>query len=235
MGKVICRIKSHPVPEGFSECGGNVGQIVGMKTLGTDECIAEAVKDAYVLGKPNYIRAHVEGILKSMIDHIGRDANGRKIDGYFSFIPYLKGRIEKITEGVDPARNYVKVVARALKEMKIDTSGWTFVIEGTEGNLRIFNISTGESANVVTVGKTIIVTGNNVTLSEDDTIDWSVPGTAKAGTFAVSTMTSDATTITINDTLASLNDPAYDGMAILFSFEINGRRATKSAILHVAG
>jgi len=233
MGTVICKIAAHPVPEAFSECGGMVGQITGNRTLGTDEVIAEAIRDGHVIGQPAYVKGHLVGVLKSMIDHISLDGNGRKIDGYFSFIPYLRGRIEDVAKGVDKERNYVEVVARALKEMKIDTSGWTFVIEGSEGSLRIYNVSTGEEENVIRVGEAITVTGSGLTMSAGDTVDWSVVGTTKSGTFAASSVTSDATTIVINDTLSQLATSEYDGKTLVLTFHIGGKKAAKAATLRV--
>lgn len=228
---IVCRINAHPVPEGFSECGGLVGQITGNKTLGTDEVIAEAIRDSYVNGQPGYIKSNITNVMRSMIDHISLDGNGRKIDGYFSFIPYLKGRIEDIARGIDPESNYVKVIARALKEMKIDTSDWTFVIEGAEGNLRVFNLSTGEELNVVRIGEPIVATGLNLRLGEGDTIDWSVAGTEKSGTFAADSIASDATTITVSDPLEEISGPEYNGMSLVLTFRIGGKKAVKSAVI----
>jgi len=231
MGTIVCKIAAHPVPEAFSECGGLVGQISGNKTLGTDEVIAEAIRDGHVMGQPEYVKGHLTGVLKSMIDHISLDGNGRKIDGYFSFVPYLRGRIEDIAGGVDKEKNYVEVVARALKEMKIDTSGWTFVIESGEGSLHIYNISTGEVEGVVRVGNAITVTGSGTTMGTGDSIAWTVPGTSKGGTFAAANITSDATTIVINDQLSELASSEYDGKTIVLTFHVGGKKAVKSAVL----
>lgn len=215
--------------------GRNVAQIIDTKGLNHDETVKEAIDYGYVVGKAEVVSGIAKGTLKAMKDGVEKDGNGRKIDEYFSLQPSIRGRLEDPTDPVTQGKVVVELIARALKQLKIDTSDWTILIEGSNGAFSINVVSTGEKSGEVLVGEDIHLNGIGLILGENDSVSWKVLETEVEGTIAASKLTSDWTRITATgDALAELNDPANNGKTIVFTVKINGKRAVKTAILKVA-
>ena len=211
-----------------------VGNIVNPKTLGNDETIKEAIQYNYVIGQPEQIGYNAKGVLKSMIKGISKDADGRKIDEFFSVQPTIKGKGDDITDDIDKSKIAVLAKARALKKLKLDTSDWNVMIEGTSGALAINGISTGEESGQIVIGEDVGINGFGLKLGEGDTISWSVPEAGKSGVVAAAKLTSDMTRITIDgDALEELDDSAYNGMQIIWTLKIGTCRGVKSALIVV--
>lgn len=215
--------------------GKNVAQIIDTKGLGNDETIKEAIDQGFVVGKAEVISGIAKGVLKAMKDGVEKDGNGRKIDEYFSLQPSARGRIEDPTDPITSAKIVVELIARALKQLKLDTSDWSILIEGSNGAFSINVVSTGEKSGEVTVGEDVHLNGIGLILDEGDTVSWKVLETGVEGTVAPEKLTSDWSRITVTgDALAELDNPANNGKTIAFMAKINGKRAVKTAILKVA-
>lgn len=216
--------------------GKHVAQIVNPKTIGNDDTIKEAIKGGYVVGKAEGIAGMVKSVMKAMKEGVEKDGNGRKIDEYFSLQPYAYGKLDDPTDNLDPKKIVIELVARALKKLKLDTSDWTILIEGSNGAFSINVVSTGEKSGEVVVGEEVHINGIGLIVGETDEVSWSVPGTSHAGVVAAEKVSSDYTRITVaGDALAELDDPSLNGQTIVFTAKINGKRAVKSAILKVNG
>ena len=211
-----------------------VGRIDGRKTLSNDETIAEAIDYGYVVGKKELVSQAVKGVLKAMCDGVGKDGNGRKVDALLSLQAYPKGRLDDITDDIDRDRLDVRLVARTLKELRPDTSGWSFIVEGsTDTTLNLTSITTGEQTGVIKVGEAIDLNGFGFTT--DCTVAWAVSGTAKSGTVASEKITCDWTRLTLEgDALAELASSEYHGKTIVFTVRSGSKRARKAAELVVA-
>jgi len=210
-----------------------VGRIMNTKTLDANETIAEALRSGYVVGKPDAIRMAVKGVLKAMIDGISRDGDGRKIDAKFSIQPVANGRLDDICDDIDKSKLTVAAVARALKDLQLDTTGWTIILEGSTGSLRIDTISTGEETGVVKVLEDVAFNGTDLD-SGTATVKWAVLGTTAAGTVAAAKVTADATRLTVTgDALTELNQATYNGKTIVFTVQIGNKKAVKAAVLQV--
>ena len=208
-----------------------VGTIEGQKTLSNDETIAEAIDYGYVVGKKELVSQSVKGVLKAMADGVSKDGNGRKIDEYLSLQAYAKGRLDDITDDIDRDKLDVRLVARALKELKPDVSGWSFIVEGTTtSDMNLTSITTGETVGVIRVGEAVDINGFG--LSADYEVGWKVSETGKSGTVAAAKVTGDWTRLTIaGDALAELNTSEYDGKTIVFTVRNGTKFAKKSAEL----
>ena len=214
--------------------GRRVGQVVDPKGLDNNATIQEAVDYGYVMGKIEQIGYNAKGVLKSMINGISKDGNGRKIDEFFSIQPFTQGHLDDITDDIDRDKISVVAHARALKNLKLDTSDWTITLEGTTGDLTINSISTGETTGVIVVGEDVAINGFGLRLSDGDSVKWSVLGTAKSGTIAAASLSGDMTRLTIDgDALSELDSAEYDGKTIVFTLAIGSNRGVKSAVLKV--
>lgn len=212
-----------------------VPRIVDPKGLGEKETISEALDYGFVLGKPEQIAYNCKGVLKSMVNGVSKDGCGRKIDEFFSLQPYAGGRLDDVTDDIDRSKVSVTVRARALKRLRLDTSDWNVVLEGTTGNLVINAISTGERTGEILVGGAVGVNGFGLRLGEGDTVRWSVPGTDRSGLVPASMVESDMTRLTVaGEALAELNAPEFNGKTIVFDLRVGTNRGIKSAILAVA-
>lgn len=213
-----------------------VGTIVDRKGLDENETLDEALAYGYVVGKKETVKAHVRGVLKALIDGVQKDGNGRKVDGYFTLQPYLKCRLDDVTDELDKSKASVRMTGRALKELAIDTSGWKYVVEGAMGSLVINTITTGETAGEIVLGEAISMNGEELgDYGATSSITWAVLDTEKTGSVPLSKVTADATRITLAaDTLSELTGPTYEGKTIVFTVTIDGKRAIKSAVLRVA-
>jgi len=214
-----------------------VGQIVNAKTLNNDETIQEAIDYAYVVGKKEAIGQTVKGVLKAMSDGVSRDGNGRKINELISLQPFMKGRLEDVTDNVDKSKLNVRLVARALKELAPDTRDWSFTVEGSASStVTVSSITTGEVIGEIVVGENIALNGFGLELGASDTVKWAVTGTAKSGTVAAAKLAGTWTRLTITgDALAELAAAEYNGKIIVFTLTVGGKTVVKSATLRVNG
>ena len=113
--------------------GRRVGHFVDLVTLGSRETLKEALDYGYVTGKESSLATVAEGVFKAMIDGIRKDGNGRKIDDFVSINAFARGSLKDICDELDRANVKVSVRARMLKEFKVDTTQWSFIIEGSTG------------------------------------------------------------------------------------------------------
>ena len=231
MSRVICKVSATQLGDK------TVGRIVGLKTLGDAEIVDEALRKAYVSGQANIILGNFCGVMKSMADSSRRDGNGRKIDSVCSIQPWLKGRLEDPADPLDKSKVKVVLKARALKEMSIDVSDWTFVIEGATGTVVVNAVSTGETVGEIVLGEAVHVTGKELAMGEGDTVSWEIPEDGRHGTVSPTKVTSDATRITLAaDAFSGLvPGPDLDGKTMALTFMIGNRKAVKSAVLRYVG
>ena len=216
--------------------GRRVGYFVDLVTLGSAETLKEALDYGYVTGKQSSLAAVAEGVFKAMIDGIRKDGNGRKIDDFVSINAFARGSLKDICDELDKANVKVSVRARMLKEFKVDTTAWSFIIEGSTGTFQIEVITTGEKLGEIVLGENVKLNGKELTMGEGDTVSWAVPETGESGTVASSFVTSDATRITIaRDGLQELFDAANDGKTVVFTVRIGNRKSVKSAVMKYVG
>jgi len=212
-----------------------VGRIVDGKTLDNDATIQEAIDYGFVVGKKEVIGQAVKGVLKAMADGVAKDGNGRKVNELVSLQAYAKGRLDDITDEIDKTKIDVRVVARALKELMPDTTGWSYTVEGsTSGTLSVSSITTGEMIGEIVVGEDVDINGYGLAIGTGDTVKWAVTGTAKSGTVDASKLSGSWTRLTVTgNALAELNDPQYNGKTIVWTLKIGGKTVVKSATLRV--
>ena len=216
--------------------GRRVGYFVDLVTLGGAETLKEALDYGYVTGKESSLAAVAEGVCKAMIDGIRKDGNGRKIDDFLSINAFAKGSLKDICDELNRANAKVSVRARMLKEFKVDTTEWSFIIEGSTGTFTIEVVTTGEKLGEIVLGENVKLNGKELTMGEGDSVSWSVPETGESGTVASTFVTSDATRITIaRDGLQELFDAANDGKTVVFTARIGGKKAVKSAVMRYVG
>ena len=137
----------------------------------------EALDYGYVTGKKSSLAAVAEGVLKAMIDGIRKDGNGRKIDDFVSINAFARGSLKDICDELAKANVRVSVRARMLKEFKVDTTQWSFIVEGSTGTFAIEVITTGEKLGQIVLGENVKLNGRELTMGEGDTVSWSVPET----------------------------------------------------------
>ena len=216
--------------------GRRVGYFVDLVTLGSAETLKEALDYNYVTGKESSLAAVAEGVLKAMIDGIRKDGNGRKIDDFVSINAFAKGSLKDICDELNKQDVKVSVRARMLKEFKVDTTQWSFIIEGSTGTFTIEVVTTGEKLGEIVLGEDVKLNGKGLAMGEGDSVSWSVPETGESGTVGASSITSDATRITIaRDGLQELFVAANDGKTIVFTARIGGKKSVKSATMKYVG
>ena len=163
-----------------------------------------------------------EAIAKFILDRNG----GSPI---VQFHDYVRDIVTKV-------RVKVSVRARMLKEFKVDTTDWTFIVEGSTGTFEIEVITTGERLGQIVLGENVKLNGKELTLGEGDTVSWAVPETGASGTVNASFITSDATRITIaRDGLQELFDAENDGKTVVFTVKIGNKRSVKAATMKYVG
>jgi len=215
--------------------GRRIGHFTSVKTLTNDETIQEAIDGGYVVGKKEAIGSTAKGVLRGMVAGIQKDGNGRKVNEFISIQPFAKCFLPDPTDSVSKDNCKVRLVARALKEMKPDTTNWSFAVEGASSDtLNISTITTGEVVGEIVVGENIDLNGFGLAMGTGDTLKWAVPGSAKSGTVAAAKITSSWTRITVlGDALSELASAAYDGALIVFTLKIGSKTVVKSATLRV--
>ena len=216
--------------------GRRVGYFVDLVTLGSAETLKEALDYGYVTGKESSLAAVAEGVCKAMIDGIKKDGNGRKIDDFISLNAFAKGSLKDICDELTKQNVKVSVRARMLKEFKVDTTEWSFIIEGSTGTFTIEVITTGEKLGEIVLGENVKLNGKELTMGEGDTVGWYVPETGESGTVASTFVTSDATRITIaRDGLQELFKATNDGKLVVFTVRIGNKKSVKSAVMKYVG
>ena len=213
--------------------GKRVSNVIDRKSLTNDETIQEALDHGFVVGKPENLSAIARGVLKCMINGVERDGDGRKIDEYFSLQPVATGKLDDITDDIDKSKIGVKARARALKQLKIDTSEWTISTEGTTGDITISSITTGEEDGkiVVNANEATHINGNFNT-TDELVVKYYIPDTSKSSpvTIATEKITRDATRITIAaEVLAELEAEEFEGKSIFFQVHLGNAVGIKSA------
>lgn len=213
--------------------GRRVGRIVDNQSLDGDATVKEALDYGYVVGKPTSIVAEAQGVLKAMIDGVQRDGNGRKIDGYLSVNPFLKGLLADVTDDFDSASCKAVVRARMLKEFNVDTDDWSFIIEGATGTFQIDSITTGEILNEIFSGEAVAVNGSRFNEGDAPIVGWKLPS-GETGTVAAGHVAHDATRITVAaEGLADLYAAGTDGDDVTFTVKIGNKVAIKTATFRV--
>ena len=216
--------------------GRRIGHFVDLVTLGSRETLKEALDYGYVTGKETSLATVAEGVFKAMIDGIKKDGNGRKIDDFVSINAFAKGSLKDICDELNKANVKVSVRARMLKEFKVDTTQWSFIIEGSTGTFLIEVITTGEKLGQIVLGEDVKLNGKELTLGAGDTVGWAIPETGDTGSVDASFITSDATRITIaRDGLQELYDATNDGKTVVFTVKVGNRKAVKSAVMKYVG
>lgn len=210
-----------------------VGMIVENPGFDSDATIQEAIDLGYVVGKKEVIKAQVEGVLKAMFKGVEADGNGRKIDEIISLQPYAVGSLEDPTDNVTKEKIGAKLVARMLKQTKLDANRFSFIIEGATGTLRVTVITTGEEEGIVAIGGKIQFNGYDIKMGEGDKILWSIPETGASGEVHETYIHSEKTRITIDDIFWSgdVADPANNGRDIVFTVKIGNKKVVKSATI----
>lgn len=213
-----------------------VGRIVDGKSLDNDATIQEAIDYGYVVGKKEVIGQAVKGVLKAMSDGVAKDGNGRKVNEFVSLQAFAKGRLDDITDEIDKSKITVRTVARALKELKPDTTGWGYTIEGSSSNtLSITSVTSGEVIGEVMVGAAVDMNGYGLTYNQmTDSVKWAVVGTSKTGTVLAEHITSDWTRLTVAAAAFGTLAPSDKGKTIVFTVKIGGKTVVKSATLNAA-
>ena len=212
--------------------GRQVGRIVDLETLDSTATLKEAIDYGYVTGKQPVLASVLEGVLKAMVDGVKKDGNGRKIDEFLSINAFLRGRLEDICDEINRKTAKVSLRARMLKEFVVDTSNWSFVVEGATGTFQIEVITTGEKVGEIYLGGNVLLNGKNLTMGEGDTVKYLVPETGLERTVGANYITSDASRITIaRDGVQELFDASNDGKTVVFTVRIGNKIARKSAIM----
>lgn len=213
-----------------------VGQIVENPGLDSDATVQEAIDYGYVVGKKEIIKAQAEGVLKAMFEGVEKDGNGRKIDEVISLQPYAIGSLADPTDDITKEAIGARLVAHMLKQMKLDSSAFSFIIEGATGALRITVITTGENEGVIVLGEAVNFNGMELLMREGDSISYRIPESGVTGEIPFASITSEATRITLAaEALAALAaDPANNGRDIVFTVKIGNKKIVKSAKLQLA-
>ena len=123
-----------------------------------------------------------------------------------------------------------------LKDFKVDTSGWSFIVEGSTGTLRITVITTGEEEGEIVLGKAVNLNGLELLMGEGDTIAYTVPESGETGVITAEYVTSEPTRITLDgEAFATLKtDPANNGRDIVFTVKIGNKKIVKAAKMVLA-
>ena len=177
--------------------GRRVGHFVDLVTLGSRETLKEALDYGYVTGKETSLATVAEGVFKAMIDGIRKDGNGRKIDDFVSINAFARGSLKDICDELAKGDVRVSARARMLKEFKVDTTQWSFVIEGSTGTFAIEVVTTGEADGEYRLGELGHLNGKDLPSTEageELRVHWEVEGTDKSGDIPAGEDTPDAGT-----------------------------------------
>ena len=208
-----------------------VGQFAEEDGLDTDATLNEALEYGFVTSmQKEALLAQIQGVFKAMIRGVETDGNGRKIDGFVSINPFARGRLDDICDEYTASVAKVVAIARMLKEFDIDTSDWSFVIEGSVGSIVVNVVTTGEAVGVVRSGEDIMINGLHLAGAS---VGFELPDGHHYG-IAPEYVTSDESRVTIDkDGLADLAAHAADGDIVKFKITVGNSIGYKSAIYKV--
>ena len=208
-----------------------VGQFAEEDGLDTDATLSEALEYGFVTSmQKEALLAQIQGVFKAMIRGVETDGNGRKIDGFVSINPFARGRLDDICDEYTASVAKVVAIARMLKEFDIDTSDWSFVIEGSVGSIVVNVVTTGEAVGVVRSGEDIMINGLHLAGAS---VGFELPDGHHYG-IAPEYVTSDESRVTIDkDGLADLAAHAADGDIVKFKVTVGNSIGYKSAIYRV--
>ena len=208
-----------------------VGQFTEEDGLDTDATLGEALEYGFVTSiQKEALLAQIQGVFKAIVRGIETDGNGRKIDGYVSINPFARGRLDDICDEYTAEIAKVVAIARMLKELDIDTSDWSFVIEGSVGSVVVNVVTTGEEVGVVRSGEDIMINGLHLSGAS---VGFELPDGHHYG-IASEYVTSDETRVTIDkDGLADLAAHAADGDIVKFKVTVGNSIGYKSAVYRV--
>ena len=208
-----------------------VGQFAEEDGLDTDATLNEALEYGFVTSmQKEALLAQIQGVFKAMIRGVETDGNGRKIDGYVSINPFARGRLDDICDEYTASVAKVVAIARMLKEFDIDTSDWSFVIEGSVGSIVVNVVTTGEAVGVVRSGEDIMINGLHLAGAS---VGFELPDGHHYG-IAPEYVTSDESRVTIDkDGLADLAAHAADGDIVKFKVTAGNSIGYKSAVYKV--
>lgn len=208
-----------------------VGQFAEEDGLDTDATLSEALEYGFVTSmQKEALLAQIQGVFKAMIRGVETDGNGRKIDGFVSINPFARGRLDDICDEYTASVAKVVAIARMLKEFDIDTSDWSFVIEGSVGSIVVNVVTTGEAVGFVRSGEDIMINGLHLAGAS---VGFELPDGHHYG-IAPEYVTSDESRVTIDkDGLADLAAHAADGDIVKFKVTVGNSIGYKSAIYKV--
>ena len=208
-----------------------VGQFAEEDGLDTDATLSEALEYGFVTSmQKEALLAQIQGVFKAMIRGVETDGNGRKIDGFVSINPFARGRLDDICDEYTASVAKVVAIARMLKEFDIDTSDWSFVIEGSVGSIVVNVVTTGEAVGVVRSGEDIMINGFHLAGAS---VGFELPDGHHYG-IAPEYVTSDESRVTIDkDGLADLAAHAADGDIVKFKVTVGNSIGYKSATYRV--
>ena len=208
-----------------------VGQFAEEDGLDTDATLDEALEYGFVTSmQKEALLAQIQGVFKAMIRGVETDGNGRKIDGFVSINPFARGRLDDICDEYTASVAKVVAIARMLKEFDIDTSDWSFVIEGSVGSIVVNVVTTGEAVGFVRSGEDIMINGLHLAGAS---VGFELPDGHHYG-IAPEYVTSDESRVTIDrDGLADLAAHAADGDIVKFKVAVGNSIGYKSAIYKV--
>lgn len=208
-----------------------VGQFAEEDGLDTDATLNEALEYGFVTSmQKEALLAQIQGVFKAMIRGVETDGNGRKIDGFVSINPFARGRLDDICDEYTASVAKVVAIARMLKEFDIDTSDWSFVIEGSVGSIVVNVVTTGEAVGVVRSGEDIMINGLHLAGAS---VGFELPDGHHYG-IAPEYVTSDESRVTIDkDGLADLAAHAADGDIVKFKVTVGNSIGYKSAVYKV--
>ena len=208
-----------------------VGQFAEEDGLDTDATLSEALEYGFVTSmQKEALLAQIQGVFKAMIRGVETDGNGRKIDGFVSINPFARGRLDDICDEYTASVAKVVAIARMLKEFDIDTSDWSFVIEGSVGSIVVNVVTTGEAVGFVRSGEDIMINGLHLAGAS---VGFELPDGHHYG-IAPEYVTSDESRVTIDkDGLADLAAHAADGDIVKFKVTVGNSIGYKSAVYKV--
>ena len=114
-----------PFNEEITGKAGASVQFVEKTTIPLDTTVKDAIDSLHVMGQPQLVKNNFLGLMKSIAEGVQRDGKPRKIADFLRVYPVLTGPVD-LDKGFDPNVNGLVLGVELLKEMKLDTSDWTF-------------------------------------------------------------------------------------------------------------
>ena len=224
-----------PISTEITDKGGARAVFTDKTTVPLETTIQEAIKLHYVIGQDTLLKGNFRGLFLSAAEGVAMDGRPRIVAGLFKIFLVPKGEIDPEC-GWDPEKNYFCLRVRLLKDIPLDTSGWTFE-DVTPGKREfvLMSVLAGTEDGVYELGKPGEVNGRNLPnmmVGETIQVDWAVEGTDKSGTLPADKVTSKATRIDIAEgAFDEIKSSAYDGKTLTLTVRGNFAKASKSATL----